>query len=137
MTPRRQAATRAATRADAVAFLAKSREFLRAAQDSLSLEHQVAATGNAVHAGIAAADAIAAARLGSVWVGEHTQAAGHLEQAGTDGGKAAALLRRLVPLKNRAEYDPRPVPVSEAKSAVKAVERLLAIAERVVNRGGS
>jgi hypothetical protein len=45
MTPRRQAATRAATRADAVAFLAKSREFLRGAQDSLSLEHQVAATG--------------------------------------------------------------------------------------------
>jgi hypothetical protein len=46
-------------------------------------------------------------------------------------------LRRLVPLKNRAEYDPRPVPVSEAKSAVKAAERLLAIAERVVRGGGS
>jgi hypothetical protein len=137
MTPRRQAATRAATRADAVAFLAKSREFFRAAQDSLGLEHQVAATGNAVHAGIAAADAIAAARLGSVWVGEHTQAAGHVEGAGTDGRKAAAQLRRLVPLKNRAEYDPRPVPVSEAKSAVKAAERLLAIAERVVHGGGS
>src|SRR5665213_1243581 len=105
MTPRRQAATRAATRADAVAFLAKSREFFRAAQDSLGLEHQVAATGNAVHAGIAAADAIAAARLGSVWVGEHTQAAGHVGQAGTDGRQAAAQLRRLVPLKHRAEYD--------------------------------
>jgi|SRR5665213_704665 len=137
MTPRRQAATRAATRADAVAFLHKSREFLRAAQDSLGLGHQVAATGNAVHAGIAAADAIAAARLGSVWVGEHTQAAGHVGQAGTDGRQAATQLRRLVPLKHRAEYDPRPVPVSEATSAVKAAERLLAIAERVVHGGGS
>jgi len=137
MTPRRQAATRAANRGDAVAFLAKSREFLRAAQYSLSLEHRVAATGNAVHAGIAAADAIAATRLGSVWVGEHTQAAGHVEGAGTDGRKAAAQLRRLMPLKNRAEYDPVPVPVSEAKSAVKAAERLLAIADRVVHGSGS
>jgi hypothetical protein len=51
MTPRRQAATRAATRADAVAFLAKSREFLRAAQDSLSLEHQVAATASRIGLG--------------------------------------------------------------------------------------
>ncbi len=133
MAPRRQAAPRPATRADAVAFLGKAGEFLRAAQDALALGHQVAATGNAVHAGIAAADAIAATRLGAVWVGEHSQAAGHVDQAGTDGRQAAAQLRRLLPLKHRAKYDPRPVPISEARSAVRAAGRLVAIAERVVN----
>jgi len=135
MTPRRPSATRSATRADAVAFLAKAREFLRAARDASALGHHVAATGNAVHAGIAAADAIAAARLGAVWVGEHSQAAGHVDQAGIDGHQAAAQLRRLLPLKHRAEYDPRPVPATEASSAVTSAERLLVIATRVVAEG--
>ncbi len=58
--------------------LSKAGEFLQASNDSLALGNRVAAAGNAVHAGIAAADAIAACRAGAVWKGEHSQAAGYL-----------------------------------------------------------
>jgi hypothetical protein len=106
---RRPTQTRRASVADARAYLAKAREFLRAAEDALALSNRVAATGNAVHAGIAAADVITSARAAVVWKGEHSQAPAHLEKvAGSDGKKAALHLRRLVPMKNRAEYDPDP-----------------------------
>jgi hypothetical protein len=130
---RRGADVRPVRVADAGAFLSKAREFLRAAADSYELGNLIAATGNAVHAGIAAADAIAARRAGSVWKGEHTQAAGHLERsAGAEGREAGRHLRRLLPLKNRAEYDPDPVPADEARSAVQAADRIVAIATRVI-----
>jgi hypothetical protein len=93
----------------------------------------MAAAGNAVHAGIGAADAITAARAAVVWKGEHSQASAHLEKVGgAEGRKAASHLRRLVPLKNRAEYDPDPISVSEAKAAVTAAVRIVRIAEQVV-----
>lgn len=129
---RRQAKTRAVTKADTRAYLAKAEEFLRAAQNSLALDNHIAATGNAVHAGIAAADAIAGANLGTVWAGEHSQAANHVESAGEAGKQAATQLRRLVPLKNRAEYDPQPVRAADARAAVKAAEKITAIARRTV-----
>ena len=51
MTPvRRQAQTRRVSAADARGYLSKAKEFLRAAQDAMTLENRVAATGNAVHA---------------------------------------------------------------------------------------
>jgi hypothetical protein len=129
MGSRRAAKTRRASRAHAAAYLAKATEFLRAAQDSIGLRNYVAATGNAVHAGIAAADTIAAATLGSVWIGEHTLASGHVQAAGYVGKQAATQLRRLLPLKNRAEYDPEPVPAADARAAVKAAERLVQLAK--------
>jgi hypothetical protein len=70
---RRQTTTTPASAADARAYLDKALEFLRAAEDSLELGNRVAAAGNAVHAGIAAADAITAARATVVWKGEHSQ----------------------------------------------------------------
>lgn len=111
----------------------ESSRVLRASKDSLALGNRVAAAGNAVHAGIAAADAIAACRAGVVWKGEHGQAAGHLEDvAGADGRRASTHLRRLLPLKTRAEYDPAPVTDAEARRAVLAAERIVAIAEHAV-----
>jgi hypothetical protein len=137
MTGRRGPQTRPASAADARAYLSKAGEFLRAAEDSFELNNLIAAAGNAVHAGISAADAIAAGRAGSVWKGEHTQGAGHLEKvAGTDGRDAGRQLRRLLPLKTRAEYDPGPVTVAEAAAAVQAARRLVAVAERVVSSLG-
>ncbi|HVC69801.1 MAG TPA: hypothetical protein VNC61_06000 [Acidimicrobiales bacterium] len=132
MTPSRQAKTRKASPGVAEAHLSKAREYLRAATDSLALDNRVAATGNAVHAGIAAADAIAAALVGSVWAGEHSQAPAHLEKAGADGRQAATQLRRLLPLKTKAEYDPAPISAGDARAALKAAERMVAIAERIV-----
>jgi hypothetical protein len=133
MSPRGSGNTRNATINDGRLYLSKAAEFLQASNDSLALDNRVAAAGNAVHAGIAAADAIAACRAGAVWKGEHSQAAGYLETVGgADGRKASAQLRRLLPLKTRAEYDPAPVTDSEARRAVQAAQRMFAVAEQVV-----
>jgi hypothetical protein len=135
MVARRSTQTRPASVADARAYLDKAREFLRGAEDSLALGNRVAAAGNAVHAGIGAADAITAARAAVVWKGEHSQAPAHLEKTGgAEGKKAAPHLRRLLPLKNRAEYDPDPIAVAEAKAAVTAAVRIVRIAEQVVEQ---
>ena len=56
----------------------------------------------------------------------------HLELAGADGKQAARHLKRLIPLKNRAEYDPAPLRGADAASAVKAAERIVEIAGAVV-----
>jgi hypothetical protein len=113
---------------EARAYLDKAQEFLRAAEDSLELSHHTAAVGNAVHAGIAAADAFSAVRTRTVWRGEHSRAAGHLEAAGQEGKQAARHLRRLLPMKTRAEYDPAPMRATDARTAVQAAERIVAIA---------
>lgn len=137
--PRARAKTRSATPADAAAYLAKAAEFLRAAQDSFELGNRTAATGNAVHAGIAASDALAAALSGSVSQGgDHADAPDHLDAIGGDAKIAARQLRQLLPLKTQAEYDPRPISVTEARRAVSAASRLVSLAERVVpaRKGG-
>jgi hypothetical protein len=126
------AQTRSAGVTDAAAYLAKAGEFLRAATDSLELGNNTAAVGNAVHAGILAADSIAAVRSRAVWRGEHSLAASHLEAAGEDGKQAARHLRRLLPLKTRAEYDPAPLRAADAKAAAVAAERMVMIAAQAV-----
>ena len=126
------AQTRPSGPEEAAAFLAKAEEFLRVAQDSLGLGNNTAAVGNAVHAGILAADAIAAARSRAVWRGEHAQAPAHLEAAGEDGKQAARHLRRLLPLKTRAEYDPAPMRATDANAAVNAATRMVGIARQTL-----
>lgn len=118
--------------AEGWAYLSKSNEFLHAARESLKAENHSAAVGNAVHAGILAADAICAVRLQGVWRGEHGQAVTQLELAGAEGKQAARHLKRLIPLKTRAEYDPAPLRSTDADSAVKAAERMVEIAQAVV-----
>ncbi len=132
MAPQGRGRTQTVSPTDAGAYLAKASEFLQAARDALEHGNYSAATGNAVHAGIAAADAIAAARAGTVWRGPHDQAAIHLERAGADGKQAARHLRRLIPLKTRAEYDPAPVRAVDARAAVTAAERMIVLAETAV-----
>jgi fructose-specific component phosphotransferase system IIB-like protein len=127
--------TRDASLGDARSYLTKAHEFLAAAENSFNLDNRVAATGNAVNAGILAADAIAASRAGQVWKGEHARAANHLEKVGgSDGKRAATHLRRLLPLKNRAQYDPDPVSVRDAKAALLAAKGIMATADDVVPR---
>ena len=129
----RRPSTRRASPKDARAYLAKAKEFLQASTDALGRGNFVATAGTAVHAGIAAADAVSAARSGTVWTGEHGQAPGHLEAVGgVDGRQAAQQLRRLLPLKSRAEYDPTPTSRADARNAHQAAERIVGIAERVI-----
>ena len=133
---RARAKTRSATTADARAYLAKSKEFLQAAQDSLELGNYTAATGNAIHSGISASDAISAALSGSISQGEHADAPEHLDAIGGDAKIAARQLRQLLPLKAQAEYDPRPVSAAAARRAVTAAERIMVIADRLVPTAG-
>jgi hypothetical protein len=48
--------------------------------------------------------------------------------------KPAAHLRRLLPLKNRAEYDPDPMSAAEAKGVVTAAIRMVRITELSVKQ---
>jgi hypothetical protein len=124
--------TKAVGPTEARAYHGVAAEFLHAAQESLVASNYHAAVSNAVHAGIAAADAIAAFRTGAVWQGAHDQAARHLEQAGTEGRQGSPHLRRLLPLKNQAEYDPAPIPKRKAEGALRAAQQLMTIAGRLI-----
>jgi HEPN domain-containing protein len=114
-------------------YLGKAEEFLVAARESLTAGHALAATSLAVHAAISAGDAISGARTGQRAAGtDHAQAASLLGQAGREGKDAARLLTRLMPLKNRAEYEPHDVPKATATRAVDQAERIVRIARQVV-----
>ena len=114
-------------------FLGKAEEFLTAARESLDAGHALAATSLAVHAGISAGDAICGARTGQRAAGaDHGQAVALLGQAGREGKDAARLLTRLMPLKNRAEYEPQDVPKASTARAVDQAERIVQIARQVV-----
>ena len=58
-----------------------------------------------------------------------------LDQAGPDGANIAKDLRRLLPLKTRAEYEPDAVAPGVAGKAVERSQRCAAIAQAVA--GGS
>jgi negative regulator of replication initiation len=49
------------------------------------------------------------------------------------GRDASNQLRRLLPLKTRAEYDPAPVSSTDAMRAVEQAEKLVALARRVLS----
>lgn len=121
--------TRPATLNEARVFLARAAEFVQAARDAAGRENWDATAGNAVHAAIAAADAISSALLGERWVGDHSGAGRHVERVGDAGQACARQLRTVLPLKNRAEYDPVPVRPAEGQRALMAAERALNLAQ--------
>lgn len=126
--------TRPISRQQARSYLGKAEEFLAAARESLTAGHMLAATSLAIHAAISGGDAICGARTGQRAAGaDHSQAAALLAQAGREGRDAAHLLTRLMPLKNRAEYEPRDVSKATATRAVDQAERIVQIARAVVS----
>lgn len=54
-----------------------------------------------------------------------------LKQAGPDGANVAKDLRRLLPLKTKAEYEPDAVAPGMASKAVERAQRCVAIAQAV------
>jgi hypothetical protein len=125
--------TRQITQRQVRSYLGKAEEFLGAARESLAAGHMLAATSLAVHAAISASDAICGARTGKRAAGtDHAQAVALLGQAGREGADAARLLTRLMPLKNRAEYEPDDVPKATAMRAVDQADRIVQIARQVV-----
>lgn len=123
------------TPADARARLEHARLYLAVAETVLSAEtpqEATVATGNAVLAAIAAADAICCASAGSRFRGnDHAAAAAHLAKV-TGDTRLGALLRDVVDLKDMGHYGLGNVAVSRAKSALRKARQLVEEAERRV-----
>lgn len=124
---------RSATLREAQQFAGQAEEYLQTAIDALADGRLNAATGNAVHAGINAADAILGSRTGARASGEdHKQAIPLLMTLPMDGRAAANALGRLVPLKSKAEYDPEPISRGTAELALRQATVLVDIARSTV-----
>ena len=125
--------TRPVTASQARRYLAKAEEYLEAASSELDAQRGIAATSLAIHAAINAADAVCGVRLGERAAGpDHDQVLTLLTTAGKDGAEVVKDLRRLLPLKTKAEYDPDDIPLSTAAKAVARAQRCVAVARRVV-----
>lgn len=121
--------------ADARTRLRQAQLYLDVARLVLDEEADEAATvdtGNAVLAGIAAADAITCAAVRQRFRGrDHREAANHLERV-TGDRKLAGLLRDLVDLKDSGHYGLTDVAMSRAKSAARKAGQLVdAAGERI------
>lgn len=116
------------------AYAGKADEYVAAAASELEAGRCIAATSLAIHAAINAADAVCGARLGQRAAGEdHDQVLMLLRQAGKDGADIESNLRRLLPLKTKAEYEPDDVAPSVATKAVDRAQRCTAVARHVAN----
>lgn len=113
-------------------YAAKAQEFSDAAEGALGAGLNIAATSLAIHAGISSADAVCGARLGRRAAGDdHDQVLDLLLEAGPDGAAVARELRRLLPLKTKAEYEPDEIAPSVADKAVERARRCTSVAVRV------
>jgi hypothetical protein len=132
MTRDRRDPTRPLTRAESRQHLRKAHEYLASAREASAADLADACAGNAVLAAINAADAVAGVLIGERWQGSHDGAADHVARGGDDGAAIARQLRRVLRWKTRAHYDAAPVPLAESFSLLRAAERAVAIADRVV-----
>jgi hypothetical protein len=118
--------------------LNSARAYLEVAEVILGeerLEFSGVAAGNAVLAGIAAADAMCGKGLKKCYRGEdHRQAAELLETAYFDGPKCKTFLLRLLDLKDAAHYGFQDFSRVNAKKAVKLAQQLLGSAEDMFQR---
>jgi hypothetical protein len=120
------------TAAQVRSYAAKAQEFADAAASDLEAGRYIAATSLAIHAGINSADAVCGARLGKRATGDdHDQVLVLLRQAGPDGAEVERHLRRLLPLKTKAEYEPDNIAPSVATKAVERARRCAEVGQRV------
>ncbi|MBK5222735.1 MAG: hypothetical protein JJE52_07640 [Acidimicrobiia bacterium] len=117
------------TRADARTRLETAKMYLTAAElivDETVDEASTVANGNAVLAGIAAADAICADASGERYrVPDHRAAADHLERV-TGDKVLGRTLRELVDLKDAGHYGVSNVSRTNARKALRRASRLIA-----------
>lgn len=129
----KQIRIRRVSAAQARSYLAKAAEYQAAAETELEAERAIAATSLAIHAAINATGAVCGVRLGRRAAGvEHDQVLTLLKEAGPDGADLLKDLRRLLPMKTKAEYDPDDIPISAAAKAVERGRRCVSVARRVV-----
>jgi hypothetical protein len=126
--------TKPVSAAQVRAYAGKADEYALAAASELVHRRFIAATSLAIHSAINAADAVCGARLGHRAAGEdHDQVLVLLRQAGQDGTAIESDLRRLLPLKTKAEYDSDDIAPSIATKAVERAQRCAVISRRVAN----
>jgi hypothetical protein len=121
---------REARREEGVSALALAAQYLDAARAALAAEQWNVAASNAAVAGVNACDAITIFVVGRYSQGDsHEQALRLLAHAGPAGIAAVPTFKRLEPLKNRAQYDRRPLSPVSATHAVRWAERLVELAQ--------
>lgn len=124
--------TRPVSAAQVRSYAGKAQEYADAALSEVESKRYIAATSLAIHAAINAADAVCGARLGKRAAGEdHDQVLTLLKQAGPDGISVEKELRRLLPLKTKAEYEPDDIAAGIAKKAVERSRRCVTVAAAV------
>ena len=124
--------TRPVSADQVLAYARKAEEFAESAASELESERYISATSLAIHAAINAADAVCGARVGQRAAGEsHDQVVNLLLQSGPDGNAVAKDLRRLIPLKTQAEYEPRGIAQGAAAKAVERAQRCVSVARAV------
>jgi hypothetical protein len=140
MSPARRVKTRTeqCTPEQAQKRLADARKFLElaelASEESDATSFNVAAA-NAALAGIAAADAACCSALGERSRGEdHRDAIELVAQVSPGGSEAANALRRLLALKNNAEYGLTSLSRANREAALRQARKLVEFAEAVLRR---
>jgi HEPN domain-containing protein len=109
-----------------VRYLAKAEEFLRSALENVASQRWNAAALSAIHAGIAAADAVLVFERGIRSVSQrHEDVLDLLVGPGGDRSSALAHLRRILARKNVVEYESRLFARREAEEVVQHAERFL------------
>ena len=131
--------TAASHRNHARAFLTKAEEYLASAEDSLAAERYTPASGNAIHAGISAKDAIVTALTGSTGKGrDHATAAKELRTAlgkREDAATAEKALRELVSAKSAVEYGTGLITAAKAEPLIRRARTLVELAVDIVHLG--
>ena len=121
------------------AFLTKAEEYLASAEDSLAAELYTPASGNAIHAGINAKDAIVAALTGTTSKGkDHATAARELRTAlgqRENAMTAEKALRELVSAKSAVEYGTALITAAKAEPLIRHARTLVELAVQTVRLG--
>ncbi len=107
-------------------YVAKAEEFFRSALDNATSGRWNAAALSAIHAGIAAADAVLVFEKGIRSVSQrHEDVLDLLAGSGMDRSSALSQLRRILSRKNVVEYESRLFTRREAEEIVRQAERFL------------
>jgi HEPN domain-containing protein len=107
-------------------YLAKAEEFLRSGLENATSRRWNAAALSAIHAGIAAADAVLVFERGLRSTAKrHEDVLDLLAGPGTDRSAALTHLRRILSRKNAVEYESRLFSQREAEEIMQHAERFL------------
>ncbi|MDR1119152.1 MAG: hypothetical protein LBL01_07665 [Bifidobacteriaceae bacterium] len=118
-------------------FLAKAQEYLASAEDNLALDRPTAASGDSIHAGINAKDAVVTELTGTTTKSRnHLDGVKELERAlarRPQAAPAVRALRDLVAAKPAVEYGASLVTLARAAIMVRHAATLVSTAKEIVS----